>query len=381
MEVDVWEADEPRMSAHPAWNASSLSYEGRPNVVGVLRGSAGGRSILLNGHLDVVDAEPTQAWRHGPWDAAVSGDRLYGRGAADMKGGIASAISAVRALRSSGTVLAGDVIIELVVGEEEAMGNAVLSSVDRGISADACVFLEPTSLAVCPACRGGFRWRVEVEGQSVHGTRKWLGVDAVEKAIYIREQICSLERRWDSKTSHPLFSKFPLDIAVTPDLIRGGEWQGMVPALCVLEGYFEYLPGDGEDWESEFLGHIDLAAARDEWLDQHRPKTRITERFPAFATDSGAPVVETLQSAFEFATGRRASIRGFNSGCDAYARAVHDGSPTVIFGPGSLEHAHCVDEFVPLPELFACAETLAAMFVKWCGTAGSESAADRDLSP
>lgn len=147
MEVDVWDTDEDRLGSHPAWNPTSLSYRDRPNVVGVLRGTGGGRSILLNGHLDVVSVESADSWQHGPWDAEVSEDRVYGRGAADMKGGIAAAMGAAKAVQAADLDIGGDLIIELVVGEEDAMGNAALASMDRGYSADGCV---PRSLSGLP---------------------------------------------------------------------------------------------------------------------------------------------------------------------------------------------------------------------------------------
>lgn len=159
-----------------------------------------------------------------------------------------------------------------------------------------------------------------------------------------------------SETAHPLFADFPLDIAVTPDSIHGGEWQGMVPGSCKLEGYFEYLPGDHSQWEEEFIRHIELRSEADDWLVKHLPEVKITERFPAFETEPRDRFVETLQIGFESVTGTPAVIQGFNSGCDAYIRSVYSKSPTVIFGPGSLDHAHCVDEFVPLQELFTCAD-------------------------
>ena len=253
------------------------------------------------------------------------------------------------------------------------MGNAALASMDRGYASDGCMFLEPTSLALCPACRGGFRWRTDVAGKSVHGTRKWLGVDAIEKAVYLLERIRALEQPQCRETAHPLFADVPLDIAVTPDRIHGGEWQGMVPGKCVLEGYFEYLPGDCRRWEEDFIRHIELHSDADEWLVNHRPVITITERFPAFETEPRDPFVESLQTAFQAATGASAIMQGFNSGCDAYIRGVHGESPTVIFGPGSLDNAHCVDEFVPLEEVFACGDILVDMIVEWCGQATRRS--------
>ncbi len=380
MEVDVWETDENRLRSHSAWNPTSLSYKNRPNVAGTLRGTGGGRSILLNGHLDVVSVESADSWKFGPWDAVISKDRVYGRGAVDMKGGIAAAMGAAKAVQAADLDMGGDLIIELVVGEEDAMGNAALASMDRGYSADGCVFLEPTSLALCPACRGGFRWRVDVVGKSVHGTRKWLGVDAIEKAVYILEQIRGLEQPQCRETAHPLFADFPLDISVTPDSIHGGEWQGMVSGSCVLQGYFEYLPGDNRQWEEEFIHYIELRSEADEWLVKHVPEVEITERFPAFETEPRDPFVENLQMAFESLTGAPAVIQGFNSGCDAYIRSVYAKSPTVIFGPGSLDNAHCVDEFVPLPEVFACADILVDTIVGWCGQSCTEHPANKEMA-
>jgi acetylornithine deacetylase len=134
--------------------APVLDYRGRPNVVGVLKGSGGGRSLILNGHVDTVTIEPREAWTRDPFGAEMDGGMMYGRGASDMKGGLMAAILAVAYLREAGVALRGDVIIQSVVNEDHA-GNGTLDLVRRGITADAAIVLEPTENQVFVTHPGG----------------------------------------------------------------------------------------------------------------------------------------------------------------------------------------------------------------------------------
>lgn len=368
LSVDEWEINGEKLRKHEAFNETRLDFEGRPNVVGVLKGTGGGRSILLNGHMDVVTPEPIENWTHDPWGGEIENDRIYGRGAADMKSGLSAIMMALRSIVQAGIELQGDVVVEFVVGEEEAMGNGTLASLLKGYNADGCIFTEPTELNVHPAMRGGFRWKIKVEGKSIHGTQKWIGVDAIEKTTKILSSLKALEKSLSIVSSHPLFETYPIKMPITPDIIQGGEWQGMVPERCMIEGYFEILPGQKiSEWQNKLKEYIARISEDDPWLREHIPRVEFGEKYPPYEIGAESPLVRTMEKAINESANIEYTISGFNSGCDAYIRAIHGCSPTVIFGPGSLANSHCPDEYVASEEVITCAKVLAYTILEWCG--------------
>ncbi len=164
LDVDRWIPDDDELAAHPAFVPTGFSYAERPNVVGIYRGAGGGRSLKFNGHTDVVPIGPPELWQYGPFSGEFVDGKVYGRGSADMKGGVVSNVLCVLALQSAAIKLQGDVIVECVV-DEESGGNGTLASVMRGYSADACIFTEPTGLGkLAVSNRGAQFFRITVPG-------------------------------------------------------------------------------------------------------------------------------------------------------------------------------------------------------------------------
>lgn len=371
LEVDLWAVDGAQLRAHPAANPSRFPYEGRPNVVGRWRGAVPkrGQSLMLNGHTDVVTAEPVTQWAHDPWGGEVRDGRLYGRGSSDMKGGIAAMIVAVEALKAAGIRLAGDVLVECVIEEEEGVGNGTLASLLRGYTADACIVTEPTDLAIQPSMRGAVRFEITVEGQSTHGTKKWDGVDAIEKGFAVWSLLQPFQDAMSVLHEHPLYRSFPISIPVTVDMVRAGAWRGMVAPDCVIEGYLETLPGrDTLFWEDTLRTYLRSATKTDPWLREHPPLLKVTERYEAYAESPDNPFVMTVDGAVQAVTRRPMPIIGFNAGCDAYIRHVYGRTPTVMFGPGG-GNAHGADEWVSVDDLITATKALALTMVRWCGVA------------
>jgi len=369
LEVDQWEVDPDVLRAHPAANRSAFPYPGRPNVVGRYQGAnpAAGRSLLLNGHIDVVTPEPVAQWTHDPWGGEVVDNKLFGRGAIDMKGGIAAMIVALRGVLATGLRPQGDVLIECVIEEEEGVGNGTLASVLRGYTADACIVTEQTDLALQPSMRGAIRWKITVEGKSSHGVEKWKGVDGIEKGLAIWQSLRYFQDAMSLVHSHPLYDGYPISIPVTPDAIHAGAWRGMVAPDCVIEGYLETLPGhDTYFWEEKFRAYLHAVASTDPWLRDHLPRLEVTERYESYAETEDNPFVTIMQEVTEQVTGANLPLAGMNGGCDAYVRHVYGHSPTVIFGP-SGDNAHGADEYVNIDDLVAATKVMALTIARWCG--------------
>ncbi|MBW3659064.1 MAG: M20/M25/M40 family metallo-hydrolase, partial [Actinobacteria bacterium] len=221
MDVDMWDIDVPALSSHPYFSAEVE----RPDARGVLGwyGAGDGPSLLLNGHVDVVPTGDPRDWTSPPFEPAVRDGRLYGRGACDMKGGLAAAIHAVEALRDAGVELAGRVGISPVIGEEDG-GTGSLAVIERGERIDGCVIMEPTRLDVVPANAGALSWRITVRGWSAHGCLREEGVSALEKFASIHRAVLDLERRRNSRDVSPLFAWLDTPFAICGGRIAGGDW-------------------------------------------------------------------------------------------------------------------------------------------------------------
>ena len=369
LEVDQWDVDPDVLRAHPAANPSSFPYPGRPNVVGRYKGAnpAKGRSLILNGHIDVVTAEPVAQWTHDPWGGEVVDNKLFGRGAVDMKGGVATMIVALRCVLAAGLRPLGDVLIECVIEEEEGVGNGTLASLLRGYTADACIVTEGTDMAVQPSMRGAIRWKITVEGKSSHGVEKWLGVDGIEKGFAVWQSLRYFQDAMSLLYSHPFYSGYPISIPVTPDAIHAGAWRGMVAPDCTIEGYLETLPGqDTYFWEDKFRAYLHSVASTDPWLRDHLPRLEVLERYEAYAEAENDPFVTLMQEVTQQVTGTTTPLSGMNGGCDAYVRHVYGHTPTVIFGPTGA-NAHGADEYVDIDDLVAATKVIALTLADWCG--------------
>lgn len=372
MGIDLWESRERDVEELVGVLPAHIPLAGRPTLVLRLRGSGGGPSLIFNAHSDVVPAPGADRWRFDPWSGRVEDGVAYGRGACDTKGPLIAALWAIRALAESGARLDGDILLEIVPGEEDCVGLGTLTSVARGYRADAAVVLEPTgSLPRC-ASRAGCRFEITAHGRAVHGTVKWKGQDAIRTAVEVRGVLEALEARW-SHDPDPLFEEYPIARPVTVDHIHGGEWQGMVCDRCTLAGYLELLPGDDVE-ASKRRFEDELRAGL---VSRGRSGSEISVRFTETYLGHRLAPESDLCVAAEAVVGsvleRRVSAvhwRGwsaFNSGCEAGVRSALHGTPTLVWGPGDLACAHAVDEHVAWEEVRMTAEMFMNLAASWCG--------------
>lgn len=232
--TESWDLDDTILGQPNAGN-SGIPFAGRPNVAGVLAGSGGGRSLILNGHIDVVSAEPVSAWTRDPWGAEIVGNRMYGRGAYDMKAGVALNLLLPRLLRDAGIGLNGDLIVQSVI-EEECTGNGALDMSLR-FPADACIVTEPTGGSLTQAHVGVLWFRVAITGVSWHAMQAWKGVNAITKAVPIIQALERLDAELNAQPVHPAFAGINHPINLNIGVIHGatGRAPSRGPANCTAD--------------------------------------------------------------------------------------------------------------------------------------------------
>ena len=381
--TELWEPD-PIGPGHP-YVAAELDFCGRPQLVARIGGEGGGRSLLLNGHVDAVHAGPRELWASDPFRAEVRDGRLYGRGACDMKGGLATLAFAVEALRRAGVRLRGDIVF-CSNTDEESSGVGGWAAVRHGVSADAGICAEPTGFDVYAACRGTTTGVLTVPGRAGHAEmpqphwRDGGAVNAIEAALPLLESMRRLRDDWRTRPDqrHTLLSPSSL----TPTILRAGEWSVTYPEACVITCDLDYLPhsvseaGTGRPAQEEAEAWVGAAAAADPWLVENPPKWKwIDDCPPAEVPVDHGIVVGTLEAAGDL--GRHGTITGLDSWHDAATFTLLGGTPTISFGPGQLLVAHSTDEYVPVADLVDHAAAVALVLMRWCGVAGEGGAKDR----
>jgi acetylornithine deacetylase/succinyl-diaminopimelate desuccinylase family protein len=358
--------------------------KGRHNLVGVLRGTGGGRSLILNGHVDVVPPGADSGWAHGgPWSGAIEDGKVWGRGACDMKGGDAAAIIGLEAVLAAGYRPRGDVIVEMVVGEEmmntEAGTGATLK---RGYRADAAIVVEPSGppcrLGIIPASPGLFYMICTIEGKAVHASMRdelirpgglgaQIGVSSIDKAMVVYEGLRRLEEEWGQTMQHPLFPR-PGHFTLHPGVITGGpNGPFVVSDESRLEYAIWYPPQlDAAAVKREIEAQVERFAETDPWLREHPPKLEWPVWWPPFDVHVDAPICRSVEAAYESALGERPQYHGFAAVDDA-AFLNRGGVPAITLGPGSLQVAHSPGEYVEISELVDAAKVYALSIVEWCG--------------
>jgi acetylornithine deacetylase len=335
------------------------SYQDTPNLEARLHGR-GGRSLIFNTHLDVVPPSEGQADAFEPHEA---GGIIFGRGACDAKGQAAMFYTLARLLRERGLRPAGDLTFHFVV-EEECGGNGSLAMVRRGVRADAVVVGEPTNLAVVPAVRGAVWFELRVFGRAGHSGNVAGRVSAVDKAIQaIRILQDYHDQLLDASRHLPLFDQFPDPMPLTVGQFEAGHWPSSVPSEAVLKGVLGFLPNKNR---REVMAEMDAALRiqGDEWLREH---FRLS--FPMLHSDGNQlpvdhPLVTSLLAAVR-GRGLPDRVTALTGSADPWFYQNMARIPTVVFGPGSIVHAHAKDEQVKLDDILAGAAVLADFVEKF----------------
>lgn len=367
LRVDEWKIDFEALRRHPAYTAEIERNAGF-GVVGSL-GRGEGSTLVLNGHVDVVDAGEPGRWSSPPFELTARGGRVYGRGTCDMKGGLCCALAAARAIADSGARLEGALRIQSVIGEEDG-GCGTLATLLRGHTGDGAIVLEPTRLELGPAHGGALGFRVTVPGLAAHGAFREEGVSPIEPFARLVSALRELERRRNEGVSDPLFSGDPLPFALAIGRVRAGTWASTIPESLVFEGRLGFAPGEpAAVARRAFETAVAGAAEADSWLARHPPVVEWSgAQFGAARTDPDAPVVRTLAAAFRQVAGRAPVVRGMRYGSDMRLLVNVGGIPTVHFGPGDVRDAHRPDESVAVEDLVVAARVVAVTALRFCGT-------------
>lgn len=371
LEIDRWEATPDEVAAYLVHVGEQETYENRPNLVGTRRGSHGpnARSLMLHGHIDTVDNGDPALWTRRPL-GGVAGERVYGRGAADMKGGIVTHIAALDALEAAGVKLAGDLLLASSVGEENG-GLGALSTMLRGHRADAAIITEPTDLDVVIAQGGSLVFRITVAGKSAHGANRNQGVSAVEKFYAIFQDLLAWEAERNATLSHPLYDGFANKFPISVGLVRAGTWASTVPEVLVAEGRLGFLPGETiEEMQAQAEARIAAVAGADDWMRAHPPQVEwFGGQFASCEISRDEPIAQTVAAAHRTVTGRAAEFKGITAGLDMRLLIIVGGIPTATYGAGHTDNVHCADEWIGIDDLLVAVETIAIAAVEWCGVA------------
>jgi acetylornithine deacetylase len=328
----------------------------------------GGRSLILGGHIDVVPPAAAELWSSPPFQPRREGDWLYGRGAGDMKAGLAAICGAVRALRSLGLSLTGDLHVQSVV-EEECTGNGALQCLLDGVRADGCVIAEPHHDHLTIAQVGVLWFHVEIAGRPAHAAYAGEGANAIEAAYTVLEALRELEAELNEDPPPP-YDAVEHPINLNPGIVSGGDWTSTVPARCTLSCRLALYPGQApQALRRRVEETVAAAAQRDPFLREHPPLVR----YDGFCCEGSEvsvdqPLVTVLSDAYADVHGRSPGLRPTTATTDA-RHFIRHGIPTVCHGP-LAERYHGIDERVWVPSMHACAEVLARFVIRWCGVTG-----------
>jgi acetylornithine deacetylase len=362
MEVEIFHPDPADVREDPDWPGEEVERATLPVVIGRagLRGLA---RVVLSGHVDVVPIGDPATWTVDPWGAEVRDGAMYGRGACDMKGGVAAILGAVRALAACGALarLRGELVVALVPSEEDG-GQGSLAAIRAGATGDMCVITEPSNLDIVVAHAGAITFRLTVPGKAAHASRRTEGVSALDNLHTLVRALEADEARRNASEKEPLMRALGLPYPTIVGKVTGGEWASTVMDKVVAEGrYGVRLGQEPADAAAELRACIESACAADPFLADHPAIVEVYgAEFGSSRIPTGHPLPAGLGRMAAAVTGRSPALLGVPYGADMRLFIGPGATPCVIFGPGDVRIAHAADEHVPLAEVEACARVLAA---------------------
>lgn len=368
LKVTSREADYARIRQHKAFKKSDFDYRGRPNIVGVMAGKSSAKSLLLNGHIDVVSPEPVAEWKFPPWEGKAVGNKLYGRGACDMKAGLIANYYALKALLESGLKPEGTVILQSVIEEEPMAGGGTLACLLDGYTADGMIIPEP-NMKIVIAHPGILFFKVKVTGRSAHAGMAHTGVNAIGKMNKVYEALVALDEGRAQENRYPLFEKQSgRSCHLNIGTYQAGDWISTVAGWAELECRISYLPAENaDDVKRQVEQVIKKTASDDEWLRQYPPQVDWYERrAESWEQSPEDPFVLAFKATADNALGSDIEVVGATWGMDTRL-ASYFKMPAVSFGTRGA-NIHGVDEYVEIDSVIDCTRVLAVFIMDWCGT-------------
>lgn len=335
----------------------------RYNVYAQFNGEKPGKTLMFNGHIDVMPADEVEEWTTPPFSPTIRDGKLYGRGTADMKGGLMAATMAVKLLQDAGIPFSGSVKITSVC-DEEGGGNGSMQAIMSGQRADGVVVCEGTSDELILAHMGFVFFRVKFAGKACHSGAKQNGVSAIEKAIKVIQVLNEKEHEWLLHYKHPLLPAPNLNVG----LIHGGIAGSTVAEDCMFEVCVHYLPNQMSHNQvvKEFQDVVERVAKSDAWLEEHLPEIQITQFGGGFEMEENSPFVDSFKRAYSEARGKAVKVVGSPAGCDSRLWRNIAECPTIQFGPGNLAQCHAVDEWLDLEAYLQSILIYAELILDFC---------------
>jgi len=368
LEVIEFVGDPERVKTHEAFIESNLPCANRPNIIGIKHGHRSSRSVILNGHIDVVSPEPVAQWTHDPWGGEIEDGKLYGRGSGDMKAGLVANLFALRTLQDSGFNPKGKILLQSVVGEEEGGGLGTLACLLGGYTADGLIITEPHGINVTVAMTGINYFRVKVYGRTAHAGLAHLGVNAIGKMYLIYEALKELDEQRGRQIKFDLFEKGSgRSTHLNIGTMKAGDWASTVAGEAVIECRISFVPGESQkEIRALVEKKIQEVANADPWMKEHPP---VVEWYGWHAEpwlqDTSVPFVQLCKAVAEEVVGKEVDFIGRAAGLDARFASYFQ-IPALCMGPRA--HAiHGIDECVELESILTLTGIMALFLARWCG--------------
>jgi acetylornithine deacetylase len=376
LETSLIKVEPTRLEQYKGFSYDGFSYDNRYSLLAVRRGAAAAgdqrsRSLMLNGHVDVVPPGDLERWSDDPLSGKYEQGKVYGRGALDMKGGLAAGITALKLLIDLGFVSSGDIMISSVCGEETG-GCGAFALVESGVKADGCVILEPTQLKICHIQSGCHTFKITLKGRSIHACMAHKGVSVIDKFFPIYKALQKMDKERHARFGGPLAASYENPSNIAPfnvGTINAGDWPSSVPDRLEAHGRMGIFPGETvEEMHAEFEATVQAAASQDPWLAENRPLIEWYEGlFEPAALASESDLIKTLSASYQQITGSAVQYEAVTYGSDMRIFNLYGHIPAVLYGPGDVSLAHTVDEYIEVDLALEAVCTIAMMIHNWCG--------------
>jgi acetylornithine deacetylase len=368
MDVGLFQAEKEIIKSHPAYVEIGLDYSGRPNVIAQLQRHGEGRSLILNGHMDVVSPEPTSKWSVDPWGGEIKNRRLYGRGSSDMKAGLSANLFALKAILDCGFLPRGKVILESVIEEELGGSGGTLACLLHGITGDGMLITEPTQQNIFVTHPGIKYFRVKVFGRPAHAALSHEGVNAITKMVPIIKAIEILDQKRAESLSYPkVEAQTGRSCNLSMGKMSAGDWVSTVAGWATLECRVGFVPGEtGRQVMDEIERTIRDAVKNDEWFAAHPLEIEWFgwDTEPWVEPEDSPFVQEFLATSQKFLT-PPPRLTGASGGVDTRFGGMF-GTPSIAFGPKGGNY-HGIDEYVEMESLLSVTKILAHFIAEWSG--------------
>lgn len=374
LKVETFEPKVEELREHPSFfetiSYKKFGYNGRPNVIGVWKEGSSRKTLILNGHIDVVPPGPEGMWRYDPWGGEVSDGKMYGRGAGDMKAGIAAMIYAVKTIQELDIPIDGKVLVESTIEEEDGGIGGALATLMKGYTGDFSINPEPSGLDFWAASAGVLYFAIRVKGRPAHAKEAYRGVNAIDKVWLIYKALKELNEERQRRITFPVAEECDPDVKghatiLNIGVISGGDWPSTVPAWAEIKCRIGWPPGESiSDVESQVLGKIREVSERDPWLRESPPEYSIIGwRAEPSIVDISDPFVSKLSDIAFKVTGKRPRFCGGTAGLDTRFFINDFNIPSVGYGP-IAHNIHGIDEAVELESVIQVTKVIALAIVE-----------------